>query len=102
MDHGDSPHQRAPANPPSDAEESTVGGSELAQSIWRRYGDSPGVIPTAALLTLTRRVGLGIDRLQLLAEVSQRWVPAAVAFPAPGSTLPYRGSPALTREPSLS
>jgi Domain of unknown function (DUF4157) len=102
MDRSDSRHQRAPANLPSGAEESTVGDSKLAQSIWRRYGDSPGVISTAALLTLTRRASLSIGRLPLLTAVSQRWVPAVMAFPAAGSTLPYRGSPALARRPSLS
>ena len=102
MDRSDSRHLRAPADLPSGAEESTVGDSELAQSIWRRYGDSPGLIPTAALLALTRRAGLSFGRLPLLTDVSQRWVPAAMAFPSARSALPYRGSPALAGEPPLS
>jgi Domain of unknown function (DUF4157) len=102
MDRSDSPHQRAPANLASGVEESTVGDSKLAQSIWRRYGTSPGVISTAALLTLTRRASLSIGRLPLLTDVSQRWVPVAMALPAAGLALHYRRSPALARAPSMS
>jgi Domain of unknown function (DUF4157) len=102
MDRGDSRHQYTPADLPSGAEESTVGDSELARSIWRRYGDSPGLIPTAPLLALTRRAGVSFGRLPLLTDVIQRWVPAVTAFPAAGSTFPYRRSPALGGELSLS
>src|SRR5215510_2540768 len=102
MDRGDSRHQHTQADLPSGAEESSVGDSELAQSIWRRFGDSPGLISTAALLALTRRAVVSFGRLPLLTDVFQRWVPSATAFPSSGSTLPYRRSPALAGEPPLS
>ena len=102
MEHNDSRHERAPANPPSGMEESTAGDSKLAQSIWQRYGGSPGIIPTAPLLALTRRVSLNIARLPLLRAVSQRWAPAAHVLPRARAALPYRSTPAGADEPALS
>jgi hypothetical protein len=51
--------------------------SPLAQSIWRRYGDAPGLIRTAPFLRVFERAER-MSRLPLL-DVVKRWVPADAA-----------------------
>jgi hypothetical protein len=101
MGRSDQPSRRVPVEPSSGAAESAAGDATLAQHIWRRYGDSPGVIQTKVTLDLARQAGgFSIGRRPLLADVLRRWVPADVSFPASWSALPYAWPPAFARKPS--
>ena len=51
--------------------------SPLAQTIWRRYGDAPGLIRTAPFLRVFERAER-MSRLPVL-DLVRRWVPADTA-----------------------
>ena len=68
-----------------------VGQGPAGERIWRRYGGSPGVISTAAMVQLARRADRwGTGRLPLLAAVQGRWMRAGSGPPALPE-LPYAG-----------
>jgi len=88
------PDREAP-NQAGDSEP-TSSSAELGEHIWGRYGSSPGVIPTAVTLGLTRRISrLSTGRLPLLAAVQRRWSPGNAFFPHDPATLPYVRPPAF-------
>ena len=90
MDRNEKSHDQVFSTATSGAEEDPAGDSKLAQSIWGRYGHSPGVIPTAVTLGLARRItGLSANRVPLLAHMQRRWAGAGFSFPRRWSALSY-------------
>jgi hypothetical protein len=82
MNDEDQPYNRRPSSPP-EAASSANGDSTQAQRIWQRYGDAPGIIPTAATLSLYRRIHVGhTARRGLLADFYRRWTPPSNLFSA--------------------
>jgi len=75
------------------------GDAELARRIWDRYAGSPGVISTAGVLQLSRRIA-GAGRLPLLADVQRRWLPRGEAWPRGGSALLYARPAFYAEHPS--
>ena len=93
-------HQESTASPRATGE-ATAGDPGLAQRLWGRYGGSPGVIPMATTLGLSRRITRpSMGRLPLLTEVQRRWAPADVPPASDRSSLPYAPPAGLGGTPS--
>ncbi len=89
MDRNEKSHDQVSLTATSGAEEDPAGDSKLAQSIWGRYGHSPGVIPMAGMLGLARRTRLSTDRLPLLVDIQRRWGGTEASFSHGWFALPY-------------
>ncbi|MCB9101761.1 MAG: hypothetical protein H6632_19660 [Anaerolineales bacterium] len=90
MASNDSPQTQTPTIPGQAAAEVAANGSDLAHSLWRRYGDSPGLIRNTFAPGLVQRLSRpGGARFSLLTAVQRRWLPAAAFATSPGGELPY-------------
>jgi hypothetical protein len=70
--------------------------NEIAQRIWNRYGDSPGVIPMGTTLGLAQRISRwSTGRLPMLDEIQRRWEPGGPSYLQGALALPYAGPPAV-------